>query len=171
MIKFGIRGAREFTYGAQKYAVTAGLRAMGKAVADLKEYIVSYKLQGHPLYSRTGGLAESIEGKTYARGDGIIGIIGTDVRWARVHELGAIITPKTQPYLRFRMIERGTGKDLGWKTVRSVRIPRRPVFKPAVQEKKGRINYLLTHNFLLEIRREILREMRGARFDWGKYGA
>lgn len=85
--------------------------------------------KGKPPHRLTGALARSIDyelvGKYAAR-------IGSNLVYARIHELGGVIRPKKAKALRFRV-----GKD--WVMVKRVDIPKRPYLRPALDKKSNRL--------------------------------
>lgn len=88
----------------------------------------------------TGRLRSSITGTVRNEGASLIGVIGSNVIYARIHELGGVITAKNAPFLVFKT------KDDVWHKVRSVTIPARPYLAPAITSPFGQnvINTLLT---------------------------
>jgi hypothetical protein len=71
--------------------------------------------------------------------------IYTDTIYARVHELGAVIHARRAPYLKFQI-------DGQWVQVRSVKIPARPHWRPAIDKAKTPI--------IREIGNELNRRLR-----------
>lgn len=75
----------------------------------------------------TGRLRSSITHDVREGGNSIEGVIGSNVIYARIHELGGVIRPKTPGgKLRFQT------KEGAWVTTDSVTIPARPYLAPAV---------------------------------------
>lgn len=62
--------------------------AMLAQVLRVQAAVVTSKLSGDPLHRRTARLASSITSKVEDRADGLVGRIGTNVVYGRVHELG-----------------------------------------------------------------------------------
>jgi phage gpG-like protein len=90
--------------------------------------------RGRPgLYRRSGHLAdniraESVTGRQF--GDDASITFGVDlgtVPYARIHELGGTIKPKSGGYLHFQINGR-------WIQARQVKIPKRPYLEPAAQQ-------------------------------------
>jgi len=65
----------------------------------LRADIVSKKLSGNPLKRRTGRLAQSITSLVTRTEKDIIGRVGTNVKYARLHEYGGEIKPKRAKWL------------------------------------------------------------------------
>jgi len=63
---------------------------------------------GNPLHSRTGKLRRSIHATTKQEGDLITGFVGSNVKYAAVHELGLLITVRAH----LRMVTQAWGKTL-----------------------------------------------------------
>lgn len=74
----------------------------------------------------TGRLRSSITSDVRDGGSSIEGVIGSNVIYARIQELGGTITAKGGGFLRFKT------RDGAWHMVRSVNIPPRPYLAPAV---------------------------------------
>lgn len=84
---------------------------------------------------KTGTLRRSVT--EYATGNSIE--VGSNLRYARIHELGWVITPKTKPYLVFKYKGR-------WVKTKRVVIPKRPYLAPALQNNKQEILNIFTRN-------------------------
>ncbi|AZF88285.1 putative tail completion protein [Meiothermus phage MMP17] len=88
-------------------------------------------LEGGQTLSDTGRLRR---GFTYRANAGGF-VVGTNVRYAAIHQYGGIIRPKRAKYLRFRLAG-GAGRRKGgrgrWVQTESVRLPARP-FVPEPQ--------------------------------------
>lgn len=82
-------------------------------------------LEGGQTLSDTGRLRRSFTYQANARGF----VVGTNVRYAAIHQYGGTIRPKRAKYLRFRLAG-GTGKRKGgrgqWAQAKQVTIPARP---------------------------------------------
>jgi phage gpG-like protein len=106
------------------------------------------------IKAKTGHLRRSIKSKVTESKDQLVGIVGSDLIYAPVHEFGATIKAKNSPYLVFNVGGKVFGKRkaykkvaLGkeayfkpggikggnWVRVRSVTIPARPFIGPAVK--------------------------------------
>lgn len=69
---------------------------------------------------------------------------------ARVHEFGAVITPKTRTLLRF--VPRGGSEPV---FAKQVHIPARPYFRPAFDLNRGRIEAAIRRRAEQELRKFI----------------
>lgn len=104
-------------------------------------------LLGEVLNRRSGRLWRSIHAETFRRIGRVVGIVGTNVKYAAIHEFGGIIRPKK------------AGGVLVWKGedgpifAKSVKIPQRPYLSRAFRERQAVASRL--------IRRAIFRELRG----------
>lgn len=78
------------------------------------------------LGRRSGDLARSINYKV--KGNRVV--IGTNLKYGRIHEFGGTIKAKNSPFLVFRI-----GKQ--WISVKQVVIPDRPFLRPALADSKG----------------------------------
>jgi len=107
-------------------------KAMLRLTLYLAGYVKTRKLTGQSLKVRTGRLRNSITGKAQRIGNKIIGKVGTNVEYARIHEFGGDIYPKNAPYLRFQV----NGQ---WVTTKHVKIPKRPYLQPSLKENRDRI--------------------------------
>jgi len=114
-------------------------------------------LEGPVLTRRTGRLFRSIQPETFLRAGTAVGIVGTDVEYAAVHEFGATIKPKAK------------GGLLVWESdgiiysAKSVKIPRRPFFSRAFKAESGKASKI--------IREEVTRKAREAFEGSGSSGA
>lgn len=105
-------------------------QTMQSVVLYIASYVKSEKLSGQVLHIRTNRLKSSISGTTQVVGDLIAGRIGTNVVYARIHELGGTILPKVGPYLKFNIGGR-------WIFATKVKMPARPFMAPSLRENKG----------------------------------
>jgi len=100
----------------------ANKRAMRMSIRAIARHIAKSKFarpggEGSPLHARTGQLARDIILSTEEAnavqevGDTIIGIIGSNLPYARIHEFGGTIQPKKAKWLtiptQFNLTERG----------------------------------------------------------------
>lgn len=142
-------------------------KAMTYTMNGLLSYVKGTKFGGDPLYSRSDKLKNSLQVETRFSGDNVFGVLGTDLGWIETHERGAIIYPKSAPYLRFPLYERGSGAFLGWKTMDSVTIPQRPVIGSTIKERRSWVREILEHRLKVELSRSVLAQTHGKRFGWG----
>jgi len=94
-------------------------------------------LSGRVLQRRSGRLRNSITHQVKIEGDNVIGRIGTNVVYGRIHELGGEIRPKTARALRFQI------PGVGWRMAQKVTIPKRPYLRPAIEENVSDITRIL----------------------------
>ncbi len=88
---------------------------------------------GTPPSRLTGTLSRSITHEvTTSRAR-----VGTNLKYARIHELGGIIRPKTKPFLAFKT-ESGD-----FVMTKKVIMPARPYLRPAVYKNRRQIKKLL----------------------------
>ena len=88
-----------------------------------------------------GRLRQSVGIELKGSGVGTVASIGPQrIKYARIHELGGIIEPKTKKALRFQI----GGEFI---TVKRVVIPARPYIKPAIEENLERIADLMGESF------------------------
>jgi len=127
---------------------SARITALGWALADCLLLIkgrsqTKYLRGGHPLNVRTGRLIQSLTSEWTRHGNTLVGSVGTDVFYGRVHEFGAqtpghIVKPVSPgvKHLKFRLGPYGAhGKGTGpWVSVKSVRMMPKPWLKPAVDD-------------------------------------
>lgn len=73
----------------------ASSMAMSRACEMLRGYIVKRKLSGQVLKRRTGRLAGSIQKQVIVKKDEVIGRVGSNLKYARIHELGGVIPAHT----------------------------------------------------------------------------
>ena len=113
--------------------ITTRLRdAIQRAALDLMAYVKGQKLTGQVLNVRTGRLRRSITQRVETEAGGkIVGLVGTNVKYGRVHEFGFKGAQKVKAHTR----------KLGGKRVpvrahsRQVDIPKRPFLGPSLNEK------------------------------------
>jgi len=91
-------------------------------------------------------LRNSIEPDAKIRGNVLIGSIGTEIIYGRIHEKGGTINAKGAGLLRFQV----NGK---WVSVPKVRIPKREYLRPAIQDNLNKIERLLTDSVWEEFER------------------
>lgn len=69
--------------------------AMSRACEMLRGYIVKRKLSGQVLKRRTGRLAGSIDKEVTTKKDETIGRVGSNLKYAKIHEIGGVIPAHT----------------------------------------------------------------------------
>jgi len=136
--------AKNFTKRLQRMKQSIpriSLLAMRDATMFMQRYIVQFKLSGQVLKRKTGRLAGSIDREEYTVGGGVIGRIGSNLKYARIHELGGVIKAKNVPYLRFKV-------DGNWVSVTQVTIPPRPYIMSSLNESVKKIGDILGVKFI-----------------------
>ena len=103
--------------GIDNFVKNGLIQAMLYAESEAKQ---SFGRQGN-LKSRSGRLRNSITNKV----EGFTGWLGTNVKYAAIHEFGGVIKPKKGKYLKFQVKKQ-------WKTVKQSIIPARPFIAPAI---------------------------------------
>jgi len=93
---------------------------------------------------RSGHLRRSIYSRIIERGPRIAGIIGSNVRYARIQELGGTIRAKNSPFLRFQV-------DGRWVTVEKVVIPARSYIEPEIRENIDNVGKIISDNIKHEM--------------------
>ena len=133
MIEFKIRGTAIKGLGRiSKNVQPAAMLAMKATAEWVRGYVVKYKLRGQVLHKKTGRLAGSIESDVKAVSNSITGKVGSNLAYARIHELGGIIRAKNAPYLIFKTAS-------GWVKTKQVKMPKRSYLQSSVTEKKREI--------------------------------
>jgi phage gpG-like protein len=106
-------------------------------------------LSGKALNRRTGRLRGSVAHSVTIKGDRIIGRIGTNVKYGRIHELGFKGPMNIKGHTR--VIRQAFGKAIEPTTVfvkphtRQVDIPRRSFLRPALDDNLGNILRIITN--------------------------
>lgn len=133
----------------------AARMSMYSATELLRGYIVKNKLSGQKLKVRTGRLRSGIQKEVRGSKDEVVGRVGTNVKYGRIHELGGpvrdtIIYPVKAKALRFYI---GTKLII----VRAVHMPAfaiKPKYyiKSSMREMAGRLRRVLGQKFFMELK-------------------
>ncbi len=83
-------------------------QALTKFVIDLQRHVMEDKLSGQVLNRVTGTLRRSITQRVERNATWFLGIVGTNVEYARIHEYGGDVTVKAH----LRTIKQAFGKPL-----------------------------------------------------------
>lgn len=116
--------------------VTAGVQ---KAVMDLALSVTRKtmtKLTGDVLQVRSGTLRRSIHPEYDFTADKAVAIIGTNTIYARIHEYGGVILPKTKKALKFKIGDK-------WVITKRVVMPERSFLRTALRETVPEIEAVL----------------------------
>lgn len=99
---------------------------------ELQRRIVEGKLSGQVLKERTGNLRRSIIERTVSTGSRITSTVSTNAVYAKIHEYGGVITPRTAAALVFEI----DGHRIA---TQKVTIPPRPYMVPTFAEMRQEI--------------------------------
>lgn len=108
-------------------AMTSGVQRAVEQLALKMTGNVKGKLSGEVLKVKTGRLRRSVHYEKDFSAGKAIAIVGTDVIYARIHEYGGTIVPKSAKALRFQI-----GNN--WITCKSVNMPERSFLRSALRE-------------------------------------
>lgn len=105
-------------------------QGMNVAMAKLAAYIQQNKLSGQVLHQRSGKLSQSVGHPTVTRESDtrVVGAIG-GVFYGKIHEFGATITINSAVNM----------EGIGWRYLKTVKIPARPWLNPSIEEQKDMI--------------------------------
>lgn len=97
---------------------------------ELANRVATEKLSGDPLKEQSANLKNSViaSPQTFVEGDTFRSIVGSDLVYARIHELGGDIVPKNGDYLTFKTA------DGNWVRTKKVTMPARPYLAPTLEE-------------------------------------
>lgn len=118
--------------------------AMRRACEMLRGYIVKRKLSGQVLKRRTGRLAGSIETEVLGTRNEVIGRVGSNLKYARIHELGGVIRPVRAEYLSFMIGDQ-------FIRVKEVTIPKRPYIASSMKEYRNDLQKIIGRTFWTEV--------------------
>ena len=127
-------------------AFDAGLETGIRAATIDVQSEVKNLLDGPVLNRQTNRLWRSIQPEVFRRAGTIVGIVGTDVEYAAIHEFGGTIRSKSEGgHLSFRV-----GGD--FVRVREVEMPKRPFMSRAFKSQQGNIARLIRSNVLKSVK-------------------
>lgn len=127
----------------------AVFKGMKQAMALAESTVRSPYLSGKALKRRTGRLRGSITHNVKLDGDNVVGQIGTNVVYGRIHELG--YTGPVQVMAHARTIRQAFGRAITPTVVnvrahtRNVDMPARPFLRPAVKDKLSAIERIIAN--------------------------
>lgn len=115
-------------------------------------------IEGEVLNRRSGRLWRSIHAEAFRRMARVVGIVGTNVKYAAINEFGGTIRPKTAGGMlawRGAATRGADGKFQkgDWIFAKSVKIPSRPYLSRAFKERKRIASNLIW--------RAVMRELKG----------
>lgn len=108
-------------------------------MAKLAEYVRVNKLSGQVLKNRTGTLRRSIHPRADIEGGTVVGIVGTNVEYAKVHELGGVFHIKEHARLQTQAFGRPIIPRLVTVSAHNAAFPQRAFLLPSIQEKRDDI--------------------------------
>jgi phage gpG-like protein len=138
-------------------AVDRGMeRGIRAATLDIEGHAKEL-LEGEVLNKRTGRLWRSIHSETFRRMGRVVGIVGTNVKYAAIHEFGGTIRPKSAGgFLVWRGAStRGAnGRFQAGEMIfaKEVKIPRRPYLSRAFAARKEVVSRLIMRAVMAELR-------------------
>lgn len=107
--------------------VNSGVQKAVERLAIKMTGNVKNKLSGDVLKVRTGNLRRSVHYEKEFGQNKAFAIVGTNVIYARIHEYGGTIVPKTAKALKFKIGDR-------WVITKKVTIPERSFLRTALKE-------------------------------------
>lgn len=130
------------------------LATMLGQMARLAEYVRANKLSGQVLRNRTGTLRRSIHPGAELQNEGdIVGLIGTNISYARLHEFGGTF----QVPGHWRTITQAFGRPIAPRSVNvaahAITFPERAFLRPAINERRDAI-FTALRGTVMEVMRE-----------------
>lgn len=139
--------SRELLKKMPELIVPAVFKGMTTAMMLAKRTAISPYLSGKALRHRSGRLLKSIDTDVKIQGDKVIGKIGTNVVYGRVHELG--FKGPVRVGAHERTIRQAFGRPIAPTRIsvgahtRNVDIPARPFLRPALEDNLPKIRGIL----------------------------
>lgn len=120
------------------------VRKLGWASAHMIERSLKLRYSTGPLYARAGsaGLEGSVRAFLRMVGGQVRAGAGTSKVYARIHEFGGVILPKTKKALLFQVGKGQTGHYGRWVLVKSVVMPARYPARTAYRETEPQVRQL-----------------------------
>ena len=117
--------------GAPNRLRDAMARTMTRLSIELQANVKKDKLSGQVLHTRTGTLRRSINRSISQSGDGVVATVGTNVKYAGVHEYGfdGVVTVKDH----LRACKNGGTAEVKSHT-RHMKLPERSFLRSALRE-------------------------------------
>jgi len=141
-----VKGSKEVVASIRKRAGgvrSALVQAVRKASMSLSAHVKASKLTGQVLRVQTGRLRRSINAQVTEESSGVVGRVGTNVEYARSHEMG--FKGSVQVAESLRTIKQAFGRPINPVTAtvrahsRRVNIPERSFLRSALADKKSAI--------------------------------
>ena len=135
MITVRLEGDRQVAFelnSMSKALANVAMPEIVKSAAYVIENKIKENLSGKILKVRSNRLRNSITTRLYGSKGNAGAEVGSNVKYASVHEFGAKITARNFPYLHFP-IKRGS-VILSWVKVKQVTIPARKPFEKSFKE-------------------------------------
>lgn len=123
------------------------VQGMRNAMFFLEKEVKSSFGVGGNLKVGTGMLRRSIQTTVKPQGSNVIGTIGSDVIYARIHELGGTIHPRVADYLQFQV-------NGHWVKTKEVKIPARPYLSPAITKNEEKIKEIIQDSIFKEVNKK-----------------
>jgi phage gpG-like protein len=98
------------------------------------------------LNVRSGRLWKSIHKRVSVSGNEVKAEIGSNVVYARIHELGGTILPRNGQFLRFM------GRGGEYVFMRSVKIPPRPYLSTALRDERPKLPRIILHDIITQVK-------------------
>ena len=150
-LKVGLELTRQSQRWLRKYPSEfekAFYKALRKAMffAERKAK-TSFGTAGKPNV-RTGHLRRSIQSDVEKKYDSLIGVLFSNVIYARIQEEGGTIKPRVKDFLRFQ-----GDRDGIFVYARQVIIPPRPYLEPSIQDNKTKIRNIVRDEIVKQMNR------------------
>lgn len=116
---------------------------MRSIVVELRSYVVKNKLSGQVLRRRTGTLSRSIDSAVVENSQGVLGVVSTNVKYARAHEYGFSGAVAVKSHVR--NIKKAFGRDIAPMSVvvnsftRNMNLPVRSFLRSSLGENANKI--------------------------------
>ncbi len=134
-----IKGATKLPEKIKKIRVGV-LARMGMMLAQVGEEVARVSVEDHlsgPRPDKLGRVSGDLARSINYRIAGNKVIIGSNLRYARIHEYGGEIKPISAPNLVFKL------RDGGWRSMKKVTIPERSFLRSALRESKPAVKTII----------------------------
>lgn len=130
-------------------AFERGLEAGVRAGAITVQEAAKDNVDGEVLNRRSGDLWRSIQEHVFKKAGTVVGIVGTHMKYAAIHEFGGTIRPRKDGGV---LVFEVPGEE-GPIFAREVTIPARPYMSKAFDEKKDRVVDLMEKHIMKEVKK------------------